>query len=258
MLARPAHRDERSIARITLDRPARHNALVPELVAKLNRDIAAAASASPRALVLTGAGRSFSTGGDIRGFLDHAGDADALRAYAHDLVGALNEAILALLRFPAPVIARVNGPVTGGSVGLVLAADLVAMSETAFIQPYYAEVGFCPDGGWTALMPERAGTAKALDAQYLNRRILPAEAVSLGLATQVAAPDALDAVVDGWCAEMAQKSFATLAVARARIWDEERIAAVARRLAAERHHFVELVAQPDTIARMRSFVGDTQ
>lgn len=244
------------VALIALDRPERHNALVPELLTRLRWRLADAAAAHARALVLTGAGASFSTGGDIAGFLAHAGDAAALRTYAGEIVGLLNAAILDLAAFPAPVIARLNGPVTGGAAGLMLAADLVAMSRAAFIQPYYAEVGFAPDGGWTALLPERIGAARALEVQYLNRRIGADEALALGLATEIAETgQALDGLVAGWCREMADKRFATLAATRALVWDAARRAELAARLEAERARFIDLVARPETIAGMERFLA---
>ena len=151
----------RGAVRLVLDRPTRHNSLVPSLLADFHSALVAAIAARPIAIVLTGAGRSFSTGGDLGGFQAEAADPVGLAAYADELVGALNDAILGLLACPVPIIAAVNGPVTGGSLGMVLAADLVAMADDAFIQPYYAEVGFAPDGGWTALLPERIGAARA-------------------------------------------------------------------------------------------------
>ena len=243
------------VATLTLDRPDRHNALVPELLDDLVGAIGAARDEGARALVLTGAGRSFSTGGDVAAFLEHAGSEAALDAYAARTVGTLNTAILALLAFPAPVIARVHGPVTGGSVGLVLSADLVAMAGEAFIQPYYSEVGFSPDGGWTALLPERIGAAEAIAIQCLNRRIGAEEAVRLGLASVAVPAGDLDGVVGGWLAALADKSAESLAATRRLVWDERRLAGVADRLAAEERSFRALVGRPDTIERMRAFTS---
>ncbi|MFX5937574.1 enoyl-CoA hydratase/isomerase family protein, partial [Acinetobacter baumannii] len=83
------------------------------------------------------------------------------RLYAAALIGALTAVILRLLDLPCPLITALAGPVTGGSCGLVFTADLVVMGPRAFIQPYYVDVGFAPDGGWTALLPERIGPARA-------------------------------------------------------------------------------------------------
>lgn len=240
---------------LTLDRPERHNALVPELLEDLRAAIAASVADGATALVLTGAGRSFSTGGDVGAFLDAAGTPEGLDAYGEQIVGALNAVILNLLSLSVPVIAKVNGPVTGGSVGLVLAADLVAIAETAFIQPYYSEVGFSPDGGWTALLPERIGAAKALEIQFLNRRIDAPEAAALGLATTVAPADALDGVVAGWLDALAMKSATSLAATRQLVWSEERKAGVAARLDAELASFRDLIARAETRRGMEAFVN---
>ncbi|MCW5773994.1 MAG: enoyl-CoA hydratase/isomerase family protein, partial [Rhodospirillaceae bacterium] len=154
------------VGRITLNRPARHNSLIPELLESLERDIAA--SAGLGAVVLAANGRSFSTGGDVAAF--HTQTEIDRPAYSARIVGALNRVILALFDLPMPVIGRVQGPVTGGSLGLVLACDLVAVTPAAFFQPYYVDVGFSPDGGWTAILPDRIGPARAREVQLLNQR----------------------------------------------------------------------------------------
>ncbi|WP_434055608.1 MAG: enoyl-CoA hydratase/isomerase family protein [Roseibium sp.] len=239
---------------IRLDRPTRHNALVPELIDDLEAALDHAAGRGPAALVLTGNGASFSTGGDIAGFLAHAGSPNALLGYAEKLVGGLHAAILKLLSFPAPVLAAVNGPVTGGATGLVLAADMVAMAEQSFLQPYYSAVGFAPDGGWTALMPERIGTAKTLQIQYLNERICAEEALALGLATHVCPRSQLDNVVAQWLGMLGAGFHSTHRVTRKNVWDAERLATVRARLDQEKSRFLELVIQPETLDGMKAFL----
>jgi 2-(1,2-epoxy-1,2-dihydrophenyl)acetyl-CoA isomerase len=242
-------------ARITLTRSRRHNALVPELLTDLRAAIAVARQSGARALVLGSAARSFSIGGDIAGFLAHAGSAGELSAYAADLVGELNGAILDLLAFPMPVLTALNGPVTGGSTGLVLASDLVAADPSAFIQPYYVDMGFAPDGGWTALLPDRIGTATALSIQVLNRRISADEALRLGLVSELAGLGAVEAVIAGWLATLEAKDPRSLAATRAGVWPKDRVSVVAARLEAERQRFLALVTHPDTLARMRDFAA---
>ena len=154
--------EKNGVAWLWLNRPERHNALVQPLIDELHKAISAVETQNPSALVISGRGYSFSTGGDIHGFLEASTNPNTLVSYADQLVGRLHDVIMDLLAFPAPVLAAVNGPVTGGSVGLMLAADLVAMAEHAFVQPYYSDVGFGPDGGWTALLPEKVGTSQAL------------------------------------------------------------------------------------------------
>ncbi|WP_346896709.1 enoyl-CoA hydratase/isomerase family protein [uncultured Roseibium sp.] len=246
---------DRNIASIRLNRPERHNALTPALLNDLRGCLELARGVAPDALVLSAEGRSFSTGGDIGGFMEHAESPDELLAYSDRIVGALHDVIIDLLEFPAPVLAAVNGPVTGGSLGLILAADLVAMSENTFLQPYYAVVGFGPDGGWTALLPERIGTAKALEIQYLNTRLTANDALSLGLANAVVPEGAVERQIDTWTASIAGMNANTLKATRANIWDKKRIATVRERLDQEKSRFLERVTAPDTLEGMKRFTG---
>ena len=140
------------IATITLNRPARHNALVPELLSGLLGAIEHDDCQSAAAVILRAEGRSFSTGGDLLEFKHHC---DNIGDYSRKLVGQLNRVILAMYAHPAPIVCAVHGQVTGGSLGLLLAADWVIMHREVMITPYYVAVGFSPDGGWTALLQLR-------------------------------------------------------------------------------------------------------
>lgn len=256
MIDRPrlVETEERSgAAWVWLNRPQRHNALIPDLVFDLQEAISDAKSGEPVALVLSGRGASFSTGGDVAAFLDRAGSVQELLDYSEFLVGALHEVVLDLLKFPAPVLVALNGPVTGGSTGLVLAADLVAMSERAFVQPYYSEVGFGPDGGWTALLPDRIGTSRALETQYLNERISASRAKDLGLVTRVCPPADLDKVVEGWVDTIGHSYRQTHRATRQNVWNEARLSEARQRLDQEKTRFLELIARPETIAGMETF-----
>jgi len=241
------------VARVTLQRAERANSLVPSMVDDLNRRLEEAAGKGVHALVLEAEGRFFSSGGDVAGFA--ANEDETIIAYADHVVGGLQQAVLTLLRFPAPVLARVQGGVTGGAAGLVVAADLVAMARDAFIQPYYSDVGFAPDGGWTALLPEKISPARALSVQLLNRRIRAKKARKLGLVDAVVDKNELDQTIDQWLAELSGKSAATLQATRRLIWDETRISHVAARLDAEKREFLNLIAKPETRAGMRHFLG---
>lgn len=236
-----------------LNRPGRHNALVPELISNLRTAIVEAAKSAPAALVLCGRGHSFSTGGDVGGFLDHAATREQLIRYANGLVAGLHDTIMDLLTFPAPVLAAVNGPVTGGSTGLVLAADMVAMADTAFVQPYYREVGFGPDGGWTALLPDRVGTARSLEVQYLNSRLTPAQAQGMGLVSRICPRSDLEGVIDDWVASIRGGMAQTHGVTRSNVWDDARLALVRARLEQEKEQFLNLIVRTETLEGMKNF-----
>jgi 2-(1,2-epoxy-1,2-dihydrophenyl)acetyl-CoA isomerase len=241
------------LATLTLNRPEQHNALVPDLLDALNAVLDEVAATPPAALVLRGAGRSFSTGGDVAAFASLP--RGARRTYAAGLVGALNQAILTLLALPCPVIAAVHGPVTGGSCGLVFASDLVAMGPRAFLQPYYADVGFAPDGGWTALLPERIGAAQAGAIQMLNRRIGAEEAVTLGIAQAAPAEAEFEATIAGWLGTLRGKVGPSLAATRALLMPPERLRAIADGLSRERSRFLDLIETDETEAGMARFLA---
>lgn len=237
------------VARLTLNRPERHNSLVPALLDSLNADLEhIARDRSIRALVLQAAGRSFSTGGDVAGF--HAVARGQRRAYAEGLVGSLNHAILTLLRLPVPVIGRIHGPLTGGSLGLLLACDLAAITPQAFIQPYYAQVGFSPDGGWTAMLPARIGAQRAREIQLLNQRVSAQEALQLGLATDCVDADVLDATIEAWLEKLKTMQPASIASTKALL-----AADCATGLDAELRNFLDLIDRDDTEAGMIRFLN---
>lgn len=175
-------------ARITLTHAKRHNALVPALLDDLLNALENCRQDPPRVLVLDAEGASFSSGGDVRAFFTTARSERV--DYAKAVVGRLNRTILTLLELPCPTIAAVQGLVTGGSLGLVLASDVVVASTRATFAPWYTVVGFSPDGGWSNLMGQRIGPSRALEIQLTNRTITAQQALDYGLAHYLADHDA--------------------------------------------------------------------
>ncbi|MFV8834825.1 enoyl-CoA hydratase/isomerase family protein [Aquisalimonas sp.] len=239
------------VVRLTLNRPERHNALVPELLEALSEALAQAPAHAPRAIVIAANGKSFSTGGDVAGFYTVP---RAQRVeYARRVVGALNGVILQLLRLPVPTIAAVHGMVTGGSLGLVLASDLVVAGPRASFSPWYTHVGFSPDGGWTALLPERIGRARALELQLCNGALDADTAAALGLVQRLAPHEGVvdtaltlaDELESRWPGSVRR----TLALTR------PDLAAVERRLEAELINFLEQIGSDEAEQGMAAFLG---
>lgn len=241
------------VARITLNRPARHNSLTPALLDDLHAALDRVERADTVALVLAAKGRSFSSGGDVAALATVA--RGERRAYADRLVGGLNRAILRLLDLRCPVIVRLHGLATGGACGFVFAADLVAIAPAAFLAPYYVDVGFAPDGGWTALLPEHIGATRAAAIQLLNRRIAPEDAVALGLATAVVPAEQLDAQIAEWIGTLRTKARSSLAATRALLMPPWRAAAIRAGLEREREHFLDLIDSPQAEAGMARFLA---
>jgi 2-(1,2-epoxy-1,2-dihydrophenyl)acetyl-CoA isomerase len=150
---------DNQVATVVINRPQRHNSLVPELLTQLTDSFyQIGARQDTKVVVLEAAGESFSTGGDLRAFWQHRDD---LETFDDGLVANLNNAIASIVECGLPVVVAVNGQVTGGSLGLVLACDISVVTERASFTPYYADVGFSPDGGWIASKSSSADENRA-------------------------------------------------------------------------------------------------
>lgn len=175
------------VATITLNRPAALNALTYAMkgqlldgLHELTRD------RSVRAIVLTGAGRAFSAGQDLRERL--ADDAPPLD---EELGLRYNPIIRAIREAPQPVIAAVNGVAAGAGASLAFACDLRLASEAASFALAFGRLGLVPDSGATWTLPRLVGAARAADMALLGDTVSASDALSMGLVSRVVAPDAL-------------------------------------------------------------------
>jgi 2-(1,2-epoxy-1,2-dihydrophenyl)acetyl-CoA isomerase len=234
---------------IRLNRPARHNALVPELLQELRVALDDQRSQDASAIVLAAEGRSFSTGGDLLGFWQHR---ERIADYAHRLVGLLNEAVLALYTHPAPVACAVHGQVTGGSLGLLLGADRVIMQRDACIAPWYTKVGFSPDGGWNALLPDIIGEQQASKWLTNDDPVSANACLAMGIAHEVVADNVVEAAL-AWSHRIAAAGAASIRSAGS--LRGRSAADVNRGLEAERSAFVQQVQTPEAIAGIAHFLG---
>jgi enoyl-CoA hydratase/carnithine racemase len=239
------------VALLRLNRPRRHNSLVPALLeALLGALEEIEADTSIRAAVLTHAGPNFSTGGDVAAFVEQG---DAIAPYADRLLTLLNRSILRLAALRCPVVAAVEGWLTGGALGLVLACDMAVLANDARIAPFYTVVGFSPDGGWTAMLPQRVGTARARAWQLNNTTVAAPQAEALGLATALATPGSAEADAIALARGVAGKVPGSVAQTRALLrWDADALAAGLER---ERAAFVTQVASAEAAEGIRRFLA---
>jgi 2-(1,2-epoxy-1,2-dihydrophenyl)acetyl-CoA isomerase len=230
-----------AIAALTLNRPERHNSLIPALLKDMLSALAEIEKIPEvRVVILRANGRSFSTGGDMRGFHTHLED---IESYSQHLVGLLNEVILALLNFPQPVVVAVQGIVTGGSMGLVLASDIVLVAPEATFTPYYSVVGFTPDGGWTAMLPAVVGIKRTAEILMTNQTITAQQAVAWGLASRIVPGQNIGEEALKLAAGLVSKKAGSLRHTKRLLdggYDE-----VAVRLERERAHFVRQITTPE-------------
>jgi len=178
-----AYDRDSAVATITLNRPDALNALTVDMkVALLDALRRAASDDDVRAVVLTGAGRAFCVGQDLREHADTlaAGHADLDTVREH-----YNPLAMALATMPKPVVAAVNGPAAGIGLSLALACDLVVAAESAFFQLAFVNIGLVPDGGSSLLVPSRVGFARAAELALLGERLGARKALDWGLINRV-------------------------------------------------------------------------
>jgi 2-(1,2-epoxy-1,2-dihydrophenyl)acetyl-CoA isomerase len=178
-------------ARILLNRPEALNAWNEQFGHDL-LDAVTSVSADDgvRAVLITGAGRGFSSGADLkeqRTSGDGAPDLSArLREVYHPIITGLRE-------MPKPVVAAVNGPAVGIGCSLALACDLILAAESAYFLLAFVNIGLIPDGGSTAFLPARVGLARSAEMAMLGERVPAEQALEWGLVNRVVPDDRLDA-----------------------------------------------------------------
>ncbi|HWU23231.1 MAG TPA: enoyl-CoA hydratase/isomerase family protein [Nocardioides sp.] len=206
------------IARIRLNRPEASNAVDADLLRELHAAVLRVhAEPSVRVAILSGEGRNFCAGGDVKTFL---GKGDGLPAYLREATAWLQLATAALIQLKAPVIAQVQGFAAGGAgFGFVCAADLVVAAESAKLFSGAVRVGMAPDGGTTVTLARIVGLRKALDILLTNPTLTAAEALALGIVSRVVPDEALASSVDALAADLAAQPPLGLAATKRLVWD---------------------------------------
>ncbi len=191
-----------SVVTLRLNRPAKLNALNPEMCRTLVHGLLRAGDdRSVRTVVLTGAGRGFCAGGDI----NYIHDARA-RGSVPDfeaLLTAGKEVCLAIATMPKIVIAAVNGPAAGGGMSLALACDLRIASDQAMFKQAFAQLGLYPDLGATFFLPRLVGLSRASEMFYTSERLSAEEARRIGMVYSVYPHDQFDEAVRKFAEQMA-------------------------------------------------------
>ena len=236
------------VAIVSLNRPTRHNALTIELLDQLLKTLEQADCQSCTVVILRAEGRSFSTGGDISGFQRHR---ETIGAYAQELVGLLNRVIVAIYTHPAAVVCAVQGQVTGGSLGLLLAADHIIMKRGATITPYYSVVGFSPDGGWTALLPDIIGRQQTMHWLAANISNVADTCLAMGLVHKVVDDDCYRHAM-AWADSLATKQASS--ITHTRKLPDTNIEDLRQRLEAERQSFVNQVQSQQALRGIDQFL----
>jgi 2-(1,2-epoxy-1,2-dihydrophenyl)acetyl-CoA isomerase len=199
-----------AVAVLTLNRPAALNALTVTMGHELRGAINEARERGARAVVLTGAGRAFCAGGDLREMQQMAEQGGRVEAFFDEPLGLLNECILLIRQTPLPIIAAVNGSASGGGCNLALACDIVVAAESARFNQAFIKVGLTPDCGGTFILPRLVGWKLATELMMTGEQLSAERAVEIGMINRVVADEELMAAALALAAQLASAPTAAM------------------------------------------------
>ncbi|RDH75841.1 enoyl-CoA hydratase [Mycolicibacterium moriokaense] len=187
------------IARLTLNRPDAANGMNDIMTRELAEAAALCDTEATKVVVITGSGRFFCAGGDLKSFAT----APSRGAHIKGVADALHRAISTFARMDAVVITAVNGTAAGAGFSLAVTGDLVLAAESASFTMAYTKVGLSPDGSSSYFLPRLIGMAKTKELMLTNRTLSAQEASQWGLVTEVVPDAELAARADQLAAQMA-------------------------------------------------------
>lgn len=240
-------------ARLVLARPERKNALRMQELKALAQATALLLQQPPRVLSIVAEGSAFGVGGDIPSFGD-ALEQGAMEAWLREAIGHFNVAIGGLRALDAAIVVGIQGPVAGGTLGLVWAGDHVIAADNLSLNLAYAKLGGSPDGGTSWFLPRLVNPLRAFELFTLTPTLNAHQACSWGLVNHVVPATelmaAVDAVVATWLAVPPQslKNFKRLLTASANN-------TLQSHLREEMEGFVQAGQQPEFAERVKAFLG---
>jgi 2-(1,2-epoxy-1,2-dihydrophenyl)acetyl-CoA isomerase len=179
------------VATITLNRPDVYNALNDGITYELQDALKAVAKDDHvRVVVLTGAGKAFCSGQDLK-----AASGEEKRSFIDSLQKRYNPIIRAMRNLPKPIVCRLNGVAAGAGCSLALACDIIVASEEASMIEIFVNIGLVPDSGSSYFLPRLVGMAKAFELCAMGSKLKANEAFEMGLINKVVTADQLDTAV---------------------------------------------------------------
>ncbi len=239
------------IEHIRLNRPAAYNALdIP--TAKALSEILLESTSNPeiRGLLITGAGKAFSAGGDIRRAMSSD---DGPASVFHELATQVHVCITEIRRMRKPVVAAINGIAAGGGFSLALACDFRLMAASAQLRQGFTSNALCIDAGGTFTLPRLVGLAKALEIAAFDEPINAPRALELGLVTEIVADEGLDEYAHAFLKKLTKRSLHTFGWSK-RLLNESLETSLETQLAREREGLVDCVSHADGLEGMRAFL----
>ena len=244
---------EGPVHRLTLNRPARRNALTPDLAAAIARELdLVEESGAAHVVVLTGAGGHFCAGLDLH-WLRSLGGLPSASQLQRGLA-AFPAAVLAIVRCPLPVIAEIRGAAAGFGLDLALACDMRFAESGATLTSAFARIGLVPDGGSTFTLPRLVGPGHALRVLMTGEALTAERACALGLVDEVKAGTELDGAVTAVAGAIAAAAPASVRAIK-RLVRADELGALEQALASEGAAQIQALQSPEFQRRLEAFVA---
>lgn len=240
-----------NILEVTLNRPEAYNALNLEMMKQLGEILSSAATdESVRGILLTGKGKAFCAGGDLKWMSQQP---ENIRSVLHQLAPQFHLSITEIRRMEKPVVAAINGIAAGGGFSLALACDFRVMGQSAILRQAYTSSGLSIDGGGSFALPRLIGLARAMEIMAFDEPISSSRALEWGLVTKVV-PDeevfsAASSMLEG-LTKSALHSFAWSKKLMTHSYDNT----LETQLELERQGISDCAAHPDGQEGIRAFV----
>jgi 2-(1,2-epoxy-1,2-dihydrophenyl)acetyl-CoA isomerase len=241
-----------AIAWITLNRPEAGNAINLEMAQSLARAAANCESDKRiRCVVLTGAGRMFCAGGDVKLF---GAAAQRLPHVVTQLTDNVHAGCIVLAKLQKPLIILVNGPAAGAGFGLSMLGDIVIAARSAHFTVGYGAIGLTPDAGATWLLPRLVGIRMAQELIITNRRVTSQEAFDAGLVTSLVEDDQLAEAGSKMAAQLAESATAAIGASRALLLQSS-VTSLESQLSTEARAIALAAASPESHEGIAAFLG---
>ncbi|MFC5712315.1 enoyl-CoA hydratase/isomerase family protein [Thalassorhabdus alkalitolerans] len=240
--------ERQGVMYVTLNRPERLNAFSPDMMEGLLQALSEAEEKSEvKAIVLSGAGRSFSAGGDVKSM----GEATPAKVYSH--IERLNEVIKKIKRVEKPIIAAVHGFAAGAGFNLALACDLIVSSKDSKFAMSFGQVGLISDGGGSYFLPKLVGIHRAKEIMFSGEAIEAERAYEIGIVNQLFDPDEMKEKTESYAARIARGPIGAYGMMK-KVMDHSLNASLEEILQEERISQTLMVASEDHKEGVQAFV----
>ena len=241
-----------SILEISLNRPDAYNALDMEMMKQLGEALSfAAVDDSTQGVILTGKGKAFCSGGDLKWISQQAENAGSV---LYRLAPQFHLSIVEIHRMAKPVVAAINGIAAGGGFSLALACDFRVMGQSAVLRQAYTSSGLSMDGGGSFALPRLVGLAHAMEILAFDEPISPARALEWGLVTKVVPDDQVPGEAIALLERLLKTSLHSFAWSK-KLMTDSFYNTLETQLELERQGISSCAAHPEGKEGLRAFVG---